>query len=476
MPALPPEAAHIPPAQDASYPVREGNAVRPLVDGVPAFTRICEAVERAKRSVFVTVAFLEEEFRMPGGRGSLFDVLDRAAAQGVDVRVIFWSEPRIAEQIADEQHFLACRENTQLLEARGSGIRARWDRVPKFCQHQKSWIIDAGEPGEVAFVGGINLDAGSVVEPGHPHAPEIEPGKGIHDLYCEIRGPAATDVVHNFVQRWNEASERSAPHGCYPDPRRCDDLAFPTRLAPKAGATSVQITRSVLEGLYKNDHPTPGGQRYAIEAGEYSIKEQYLTAIAAARRTIYFENQLLFCPETIEALRCALERDVLVTVLVPRVTMPEVVAAREIPLAAPLFEALADLGNFENFTFVGLAANRGPGVYEDIYVHAKFAAIDDAWGTIGSTNTMFRSFKGDTELNASFWDARIVRALRCELLEEHFGQDTAGLDDVGAFRRYREIAHANRERRAAREPMCGQIFAMDPDQWARPESYAREQT
>ncbi len=462
-------AAHIPPARQASYPLREGNAVRPLVDGIPAFTRICEAVEAAHTSVWVTVAFLESAFRMPGGRGSLFDVLDRAAARGIDVRALFWSEPDIEEQIADEEHFPACETNTHFLAGRESRIRARWDRVAEYCQHQKCWIVDAGTPDQIAFVGGINLDAGSVVAPGHPHDPDIKPGKGIHDLYLEIRGPSATDVVHNFVQRWNEASERAAPHGLYPDAKRCDELEFPREVAAPAGETPVQITRSVLDGLYSNDEPAPGHQRYPIAEGEYSIAEQYLSAIAAAQRTIYFENQLLFCPDTIEALRQALARGVVVTVLVPRVTMPEVVAARTHPLAGPLFQSLADLGDHEHFLFAGLANNRGPGLYEDVYVHAKYASIDDAWVTIGSTNTMFRSFKGDTELNASFWDPGVARALRCQLLEEHFGEDTTALDDITAFARYREVAQQNRRRREAREPMRGQVFAMDPDAWARPE-------
>jgi len=440
-----------------------------LVDGGPAFTRICEAVEAASHSVWVTVAFLEKEFRMPGERGSLFDVLDRAAERGIDVRVIFWSEPDIASQIADEQHFLACEEHTKFLQERGSKIRARWDRVAKYCQHQKSWTVDAGQAGEVAFVGGINLDIGSVSGPGHPRDAKIPFGKPVHDLYCEIAGPAATDVVHNFVQRWNEASEREGPYGIYPDVDTAADLGFPEKVSPNVGSTTVQITRSVLPGLYRNSHPTPGGRAYEIADGEYSIKEQYMAAIAAAKRTIYFENQLLFCPSTIAALGEALGRGVQVVVLVPRVPMSEVTAARQHPRAALLFESLTALDQSDDFTFAGLAANREPGVYEDIYVHAKFAAIDDCWATIGSTNTMFRSFKGDTELNASFWDAELVRALRVQLLNEHFGEDTSALDDRAAFARYREVALENRERRTAGNPTQGQIVAMDPDKWARPE-------
>ena len=80
----------MPPARSGSYPVRAGNAVRPLVDGEAAFRRICEAAESARHSVWVTVAFLERDVPMPDGRGSFFDVLDRAAARGLDVRALFW--------------------------------------------------------------------------------------------------------------------------------------------------------------------------------------------------------------------------------------------------------------------------------------------------------------------------------------------------------------------------------------------------
>ena len=92
-----PEATHVPGALRSAYPLRTGNFVRPLVDGEPAFRRICEAVEAGRHSVWVTVAFLEHDVQMPDGRGTFFDVLDRAAARGLDVRALFWREPRFDE-------------------------------------------------------------------------------------------------------------------------------------------------------------------------------------------------------------------------------------------------------------------------------------------------------------------------------------------------------------------------------------------
>ena len=185
-----------------SYPPRAGNAVRPLIDGVPAFRRICAAVAAAQHSVWITPTFVAPDFQMPDGQGSFFDVLDRAAARGLDVRVLFW---RPNEQSAKYgQTFGGTPADHALLRARDTRFRARWDRAPAaFVQHQKTWLIDAGHPTETAFVGGINLT---------PRALER------HDAYVEITGPSATDVHHNFVQRWNEASERNHPDGIWPHP------------------------------------------------------------------------------------------------------------------------------------------------------------------------------------------------------------------------------------------------------------------
>src|SRR5262249_20954249 len=72
------------------YPVRSGNAVRRISAGVPAFRRIGEAIDAAQHSVWLTVAYYAPDFQMPDGRGALFDVLDKATARSLDVRVIFW--------------------------------------------------------------------------------------------------------------------------------------------------------------------------------------------------------------------------------------------------------------------------------------------------------------------------------------------------------------------------------------------------
>jgi phosphatidylserine/phosphatidylglycerophosphate/cardiolipin synthase-like enzyme len=438
-----------------SYPPRDGNVVRPLVDAMPAFRRICEAVEAARHSVWLTVTFFAMDFEMPDGGGAVFDVLDRAVARGLDVRVIFW-RPN-PESMDYGRTFLGTPEQRDLLRARGSRFRIRWDRAHgPYCQHQKSWLIDAGKPSETAFVGGINLTFKAMGLPGHATEGER------HDVYVEVTGPSATDVHHNFVQRWNEASERAAPDGTWGHDGD-DELKFPARPSARRGESVVQIQRNVHAGRYSDGQPSPEGRSYDIAGGERSILTQYHQAIDAARRSIYIENQATPIPEIAASLEQALKRGVEVVLLVPADPDERTRAARTNPQRKSLFDGLAALGRYENFTLAGIAGGNALESRSNIYVHAKIMLIDDAWATIGSCNLHAFSLTANMEMNASVWDDQVVRALRCALLAEHLGRDTAGIDDRAALHLYREIARENRRRRDANDfDWQGLAFSLDP--------------
>jgi cardiolipin synthase len=423
--------------ESGSYPVRNGNLIRPLVDSAPTFRRICEAIEAAWHSIWLTITFMAPDFRMPDDRGTLFDVLDRAVERGLDVRIIFW-RPN-PESSGYGQAFLGSDADREMLAARRSRFRARWDRAHGYyCQHQKTWLMDAGHASETTFVGGINPTF-KAVEPGHI-------GEGHrHDVYVEVTGPSATDVHHNFVQRWNEASERMEADGVWGH-NGDDELFFPTRVSAPRGDTQVQIQRQVYPGSYSGSYPTPGGAPYDIAAGERSVLEQYKQAIDAAQRSIYLENQALPIPEIAARLEEALKRGVDIVLLVPAEPESYVHAFRQRSDKRSFFEHIEALGRYENFELVGIAGPNGQGGRSNIYVHAKIMLIDDAWATIGSCNLHSNSLYGHTEMNASFWDPKAVRSLRRQLLSEHLGQDTLQLDDREALRLYRDIARENRLR------------------------------
>jgi cardiolipin synthase A/B len=447
---------HILPQLVGSYPVRAGNFVDPLIDGEPAFRRICEAVEAARHSVWVTVAFMRDGFRMPDGRGTLFDLLDCAVARGIDVRGIFWRPNPEATYVSERATFPGSQADRKFLAARGSRVRIRWDRAHgAFCQHQKCWVIDAGQPTETAFVGGINFNPRAMVSPGHPG------GGGIHDAYVEVSGPSATDVHHNFVQRWNEASERAAEDGIWAHDGG-DDLPFPERPSKSKGDALVQVQRNVHAGLYRSTHPSPGAEAFEIAKGEATIREQYFSAIRSAQRSIYIENQALSVGAIVDAIRDALLRGVQIVVLLPAEPESWVRAARLRPEGKEFFDKFAALQRFDNFSLVGIASNDAEGERTSIYVHAKLMLIDDAWATIGSCNLHRNSLFGHTELNVSFWSPEHARSMRCKLLAEHLGRDTGHLDDREALILYRSVAIENaHKRKLGRNDWDGIAFGLD---------------
>ncbi len=116
-------------------------------------------------------------------------------------------------------------------------------------------------------------------------------GKSTHDVYVEIEGPSSSDVHHNFVQRWNEASDRDQADGLWPESSNHGDLPFPDKVALPGGEVPVQIQRTVRRGQYTYDTPAPRAERHPIAAGEFSIRDQYLSALAAARHSIYIEDK-----------------------------------------------------------------------------------------------------------------------------------------------------------------------------------------
>src|SRR5262249_49810863 len=139
--------------------------------------------------------------------GPALAVLERAARRGLDVRLLFW---RPDDETANLRRnaFWGSSEHLEQLRTHHPNLSVRWDRAPPgYCQHQKSWVIDAGEDGQSAFVGGLNLNPHSLASPGHA-------GEGQnHDMYVDLSGPAVADVHDNFAERWNEASERFAADG-----------------------------------------------------------------------------------------------------------------------------------------------------------------------------------------------------------------------------------------------------------------------
>lgn len=397
--------------EKARYPVRQGNNVRAHVDGVSAFGRIARAVDAAQESVYVTVAWIHNDFVWPDGR-SFFDVLDAAAARGVDIRALFW-RPDPSLSIDHSTCFPGTDKNREFLHSRDSRIGIRWDPGGEaVAHHQKSWIIDPGTPHASAFVGGMNINPAYVVEPGHADG-------GSHDLFVEVIGPAVADVFDNFVDRWNAVEKDHWGEAGTKSLQACP-------VPPECGEAQVQVQRTMKR------------------TGERTILEQYLRAVSAAERYIYFENWYFEEISVVEAVHGALNRGVEVVALVtPGADGPSI---RHSPDYASVLEQIDRLDLHPRFTMAGLSVDQSGHGRTPIPVHSKLLIVDDSFVTVGSCNCRWQSFKRHTELNVSVKDSKFAKRLRQMLFLEHLDIDTGHLQDVSAVQLFARIARSNRKR------------------------------
>jgi phosphatidylserine/phosphatidylglycerophosphate/cardiolipin synthase-like enzyme len=96
-----------------------------------------------------------------------------------------------------------------------------------------------------------------------------------------------------------------------------------------------------------------------------------------------------------------------------------------------------------------------------LYVHAKIGIVDDEWLTIGSANLNEHSLFNDTEVNVVTCDARLARATRLRLWEEHLeradvdGDPARVIDEL-----WRPIASEQRDRQRAGAPLTHRLIEL----------------
>jgi len=443
----------LPVKESPCYPQRKGNIAIPYIDGEKAMARIFEAIRDAKSSVWLTMCYATIHYKLPSLNKSIIEILsDVSQKENMDVKILAWRSKAIRGD------FEGTRKEFKTLTDLHCKAKIRWDCNKLGCHHQKIFIID----GQTAFVGGINMSEDFIDscahDRKHPHP--------THDLFCEIRGPAVSDVIKNFAQRWNGASEKEKRRGSFPrDKRPGDIMEPPEQLPPIAGSNiKVQVTRTIPKGAYKADD---------IEKGEFSIRESYLNAIRGAKRYIYLENQYFFDKvshySVIRELIRAAYRGVRIFIVLPGNPDFTKLLSKEF---------LREVKNHPNIYVYTLATSyeeskgKDKYRYNDIYVHAKMFIVDDEWYSIGSANISYQSLRTDSEMNVAVWDRAGAKKLRQELWKEHleysdthkkqYGQEVIIDGPVGkAFDQWWFFARANRYHRKTETEAENRLLPLD---------------
>ena len=350
-------------------------------------------------------------------------------------------------------------------------------------QHQKMVVIDDA----VAFVGGIDFSAGRLDSPEHrPDDPRRREHDGKipqphHDIQIAVAGDAARAIGDIARERWRLATgDRLEPigaaghdpwHDPWPDPWP-DDLEPDLRDIPVA----VARTRPAWKGL--------------PEIRE--VEALYVDSIAAARETIYIENQYVTSSSVANALRQRLEETggPEVVMILPREPSGWIEQTAMGINQRRILSHLRDVDH-EGRLHVYIPMT-GEHADVPIMVHAKAMIIDGRYARVGSSNLNNRSMGLDSECDVALLaeagtpESAVITGWRDELLAEHLSSTREEVSE--AIRREGSMAGAvealQREGRSlhvlhSKKPddidaMIAETGILDPMATSEPERLADE--
>ncbi|MGM0412106.1 MAG: VTT domain-containing protein [Pseudomonadota bacterium] len=300
--------------------------------------------------------------------------------------------------------------------------RWRWRRHPRLhfrlddahplggSQHQKVVVADD----RVALAGGFDLSHWRWDTPEHRaddprrRDPRGQPYPPFHDAAMVVEGEAAAHLGTLARQRWLDASGE-VPR----TPQRPAPVApWPESVAPATGPARVAIARTL----------PAWGARPAVR----EVEALYRDSIAAARSTIYIENQYFTSTAITDALARRLrEPDGPTVILVLPLRTGGWLEQHTMDVLRD--RQLETLDDADRHGRLRVLYPDGPGLAATpISVHAKITVVDDRLARIGSANTSNRSMGLDSECDLALpgRDAATraaVAGLRQRLLAEHLG-------------------------------------------------------
>ncbi|MFM1889406.1 MAG: hypothetical protein RLZZ565_163, partial [Planctomycetota bacterium] len=396
--------------------IERAHRVAWLVDGDAYFRAFREAVKKATRSIFVVGWDVDSRMRLArdhaddGWPAELGDFLNAivAARRGLDAYVLDWD---FAMLYALDREVLPIYKLDWSTHRR-LHFRLDGEHPVGASHHQKIVVIDDA----LAFVGGLDLTKGRWDTPHHrPEEPlrvdpEGEPYPPFHDVQLMVDGAAARALGELARDRWERATGRRPEGG---ETRQSDP--WPESLEPHFRDVEVAIARTEAE---YDGHPQ-------VE----EVKALYLDSIAAARDSVYIENQYFTSAATGEAIARRLEEgDGPEIVVVSRLEGSGWLETHTMTvLRARLLERLHEAdrqGRFRVY-YPDIAGLGAP-----VKLHTKLMIVDDRLLRVGSSNLNNRSMGFDSECDLALeCDAPAGREkiseLRDRLLAEHLGTEPA---------------------------------------------------
>ena len=448
---------YFPAATDECPTFTDDSDWHPMVDGADYFAELATALTGLGPGDTVQISGLDVDPTIDlRGRAEgdddylpLGEMLAAAASRGAQVRVLIAGKvparsvplPSLAGFRDSVRHADALRRwRPQGTPAHGPAPLARsvlvdWTGPLTGSNHQKVAVVD--RQGVVtAFVCGIDLVPDRFDAAPHERLRLDGDRWGWHDAGVRLRGPAAGRVHQVLALRWREATglplrmfPRLRPLRLAPlNPRRPAAAPAPAQPQPPVPApgTAVRVMRSVP--ARKVDSVLPPRRRSwdrLPAAGLQEIHETIVSALRAAKRYVYVEDQYLqeylggdSEYELYPHLRDAARRGTRVIMVGSGVRDPE---DPGVYLHRINRDLNRDLRTKITEPLEGDRVDFAVYRVEHLTVHAKVWLVDDAFACIGSANMFSRSMAGtDSEVSTAVeTSGDLVRDLRVRLWAEH---------------------------------------------------------
>lgn len=392
-----------------------------IIDGEAYYRALYESFRQAERSIFIIGWDLHSDLQLirddtdsdyPSSLGRLLDRL-AAEKEALHVYLLGWDFAMI---YALEREFFPRYK-----------LKWRTHKRIHFCldghhpvgasQHQKIVVVDDA----VAFAGGFDLSKWRWDTPAHRPDddrrvdPDGKPYPPFHDIQMAVDGPAARALGRLARARWERATEKNPIDG--------DDLGkgvpWPASVDPDVEQVKVAVARTM---------PAYGDQQAVRE-----VEQLYLDSIAAARRTIYIENQYLSSHRIGEALKQRLEEvdGPEVVIVLPQKTGGWLEQHTMDVLRGRILRRLRQSDRHDRLRTYYPRITQDPDC--TLMVHAKVMVIDEDFVRVGSSNLSNRSMGLDSECDlavAAGTNESVRSAIlrfRNRLIAEHSGCD---IDEV----------------------------------------------
>lgn len=302
-------------------------------------------------------------------------------------------------------------EFTDFINLRG-GEAILDNRVPngRFASHHQKYIIVDGVDSKAAFIGGIDIAPDRMDSTDHDNsiARMEEVFKAWHDVQIKLEGPAVTEAMKLFQERWNDPRR---PHD-YPSagnnvPAELSDI---TEIGDTGGTHTVQLLTTYACTSNNGD----GGQSpYPFAPnGKYHYKNALIKAIKNSEHYIYLEDQYCWPSEVVDELAKAVERGVAVILVLARDFDAPGVTPYHNFLRNEAIELMRKAQGDRDLVFVYhlelIATDPITQINEQLFVHSKTMIIDDRYFVIGSGNLNRRSMKTDTEIGVAVVDIKAI--------------------------------------------------------------------